>query len=123
MAVYKVIKSFTDIQDKNHAYEVGDVFPHDGRVVSPERLRALTTNANRRGTPLIAVSGNAKAVKEDEEEKKEESKTEDSKYTKSDINRMPIAKLKEVATEIGIDGTDEKTGGELKKLIIEKLGL
>ena len=123
MAVYKVIKSFTDIQDKNHAYEVGDVFPHDGRVISPDRIRALTTNANRRGTPLITVSGNAKVVKEDEEEKKEESKTEDSKYTKSDINRMPIAKLKEVATDNGIDGVDDKTGGELKKLIIEKLGL
>lgn len=44
-------------------------------------------------------------------------------YNKSDINRMPLANLKTVASEIGIDDVDEKTGGELKKLIIEKLGL
>jgi len=47
----------------------------------------------------------------------------DAKYTKSDINRASTATLKEIAFEEGIEDADEKTGGELKKLIIEKLGL
>lgn len=120
MAVYKVIVSFADLQDKNHVYNVGDVFPHDGRVVSPNRLRSLSTNANNRGTPLIAISGNAK---EKPVEKKAEDKDEETKYTKSEINRMAVDDLKKVATEVGIEDADDKTGGELKKAIIEQLGL
>ena len=44
-------------------------------------------------------------------------------YSKTEINRASTDSLKEIASEIGIDGADNKTGGELKKLIIEKLGL
>ena len=57
------------------------------------------------------------------EEVKEEVKEETTSYTKSDINRASTATLKEIATEVGIEDVDDKTGGELKKLIIEKLGL
>jgi DNA uptake protein ComE-like DNA-binding protein len=46
-----------------------------------------------------------------------------SKYSKTEINRASTATLKEMAAEVGIDDADDKTGGELKKLIIEKLGL
>jgi len=51
--MYKVIKYFTDLQDNNHAYKVGDVFPHDGMKVSEMRLKELSTDANRRHVPLI----------------------------------------------------------------------
>ena len=51
--MYKVIKYFTDLQDNNHAYKVGDVFPHDGMKVSEIRLKELSTDANRRHMPLI----------------------------------------------------------------------
>lgn len=51
--MYRVIKFFTDLQDNNHAYKVGDVFPHDGMKVSEIRLRELSTDANRRHMPLI----------------------------------------------------------------------
>lgn len=44
-------------------------------------------------------------------------------YNKSDINRMPLEKLRSVGSDVGIENVDEKTGGELKKLILEKLGL
>lgn len=54
------------------------------------------------------------------EEPKEEKKPE---YNKSEINRMPVDELKKVVSEIGIEDSADKTGGELKKLIIEKLGL
>ena len=53
--MYKVIKFFRDIQDNNHAYHVGDIFPHGGMAVSKERLMELSTDANRRHEPLIAL--------------------------------------------------------------------
>ena len=51
--MYRVIKFFTDLQDNNHAYKVGDIFPHKGMVVSEDRLLELSTDKNRRQMPLI----------------------------------------------------------------------
>ena len=48
---------------------------------------------------------------------------EEQKYTKTDINRMTTAELQAFALEKGIDGADSMTGGDLKKVLIEKLGL
>lgn len=53
--MYKVIKYFLDLQDNNHEYNVGDVFPHDGLPVSEERLAELAGSENRQGTPLIQL--------------------------------------------------------------------
>ena len=44
-------------------------------------------------------------------------------YTKTEINRMSTAELQELALENAIDGADEMTGAELKKVLIEKFGL
>lgn len=44
-------------------------------------------------------------------------------YTKTDINRMSIDDLKDLGIEQGIDNAEELTGNDLKKLLIEKLGL
>lgn len=44
-------------------------------------------------------------------------------YTKTDINRMSIDDLKALGTEQGIENAEELKGDELKKLLIEKLGL
>ena len=44
-------------------------------------------------------------------------------HTKTEINRMSTAELQELALENGIDGADEMTGAELKKVLIEKFGL
>ena len=51
--MYKVIKSFTDLQDNNYAYYVGDTFPHNGVEVDAERIAELSSDKNRRGIPLI----------------------------------------------------------------------
>ena len=51
--MYKVIKSFTDLQDNNHAYSVGDTFPHDGVEVDAARIAELASDKNRLGVPLI----------------------------------------------------------------------
>ena len=51
--MYKVIKSFTDLQDNNYAYSVGDTFPHNGVEVDAERISELASDKNRIGVPLI----------------------------------------------------------------------
>lgn len=48
---------------------------------------------------------------------------EEHKYTKTDINRMTTAELQAFALEKGIDSAESMTGGDLKKVLIEKLGL
>ena len=51
--MYKVIKYFTDMQDNNFAYEIGDTFPRKGLSVLPSRIKELATDKNRQGVPLI----------------------------------------------------------------------
>ena len=60
--MYRVIKFFTDLQDNNHAYNVGDVFPHNGMEVSEKRLLELSTDKNRRHMPLIEKVEDEKPV-------------------------------------------------------------
>lgn len=52
--MYRVVKFFRDLKDHNHAYHVGDEFPHSGKAVSEERILELSTDANLRHEPLIA---------------------------------------------------------------------
>ena len=51
--MYKVLKHFTDLQDNNFAYNVGDEYPRKGMSVLPSRIRELATDKNRQGVPLI----------------------------------------------------------------------
>lgn len=51
--MYKVIHFFTDLQDNNHAYQVGDVYPRQGIVVSGERIAELASAENLQRVPLI----------------------------------------------------------------------
>lgn len=51
--MYKVIRYFTDLQDNEYAYHVGDTFPHEGLEVSAERLAELSSDKNKRHIPLI----------------------------------------------------------------------
>lgn len=121
--MYKVISYFTDLQDSNHPYKVGDEFPRLGLKVSDKRLEELASNKNRQGKPLIKK---VEEPKQDEfsqhmnvPEIKEEST--EVKYTKTEINRMSTANLKKLAKENGID--DGLSGTEIKKALIKKFGL
>lgn len=53
--MYRVIKYFTDLQDDNRPYNVGDVFPHNecGYPVTEKRLSELASRNNLQKTPLI----------------------------------------------------------------------
>lgn len=54
MVIYKVIEDFTDLEDENHVYTVGDKYPRKGRV-KKARAEALSTPENRRKEPVIEV--------------------------------------------------------------------
>lgn len=76
--MYKVIKDFTDLQDKNHVYLAGDEFPRKGVKVDNARILELSTNANKRGEILIELvqsevsqEGTGEIPKETEEIAKE----------------------------------------------------
>jgi hypothetical protein len=45
------------------------------------------------------------------------------KYTKTDIYRLSTAELKELATAENISDVENKTGGELKKELVEHFNL
>lgn len=57
------------------------------------------------------------------EDFKTDSAENDIKYKKSDINRMPIAELRELGNDLDILESFTLNGSDLKKKIIEKLGL
>ena len=54
---------------------------------------------------------------------KPQEEVKQNQYTKTEINRMTTAELQELALENDIEGADEMTGAELKKVLIEKFGL
>lgn len=51
--MYKVVSYFTDLQDGNHAYNVGDEYPRNGLTVTAERIAELSGKSNQRGIALI----------------------------------------------------------------------
>ena len=51
--MYRVIHKFYDLKDNNHAYSVGDTFPHNGVEVDVERIAELKSDKNRLRVPLI----------------------------------------------------------------------
>ena len=51
--MYRVVHKFYDMKDNNHAYSVGDAFPHNGVEVGAERIAELSSDKNLQGVPLI----------------------------------------------------------------------
>jgi hypothetical protein len=51
--MYRVIKAFVDLQDGNHKYNVGDIYPRENVIQTPARLEKLAGVKNRQGVPLI----------------------------------------------------------------------
>lgn len=59
---YRVVNFFTDLQDNDHPYEVGDEYPRDGLKVSKKRIAELSGTENKQHKQLI------EAVEEQETE-------------------------------------------------------
>ena len=117
---YKVIHRFTDLQDFNHLYNVGDVFPRIGMKVSQARIDELASSKNKLKTPLIELEKDKK-IDDFSQYMDEPVETNGLEYTKTEINRMSTADLKELAEKNGLDNS--LSGAELKKLLIEYYGL
>lgn len=116
---YKVIHYFADLQDFNHVYNVGDSFPRIGMKVSEERLRELSGSNNKQNKPLISWEDDESV----EEINTKEEKTSTPIYTKTDINRMSTSELKDLAKKNGISDSDDMTGAELKRILIDYYSL
>jgi hypothetical protein len=56
-------------------------------------------------------------------ESQREEVAESTNYTKTDINRMSVQELREMAKRTGVEGAESMTGGELKKYFINVFGL
>ena len=120
---YKVIHRFTDLQDFNHLYNVGDLFPRIGMKVSQSRIDELASSKNKLKTPLIKLEKDNKIddFSQYMNEPEESAEATEKEYTKTEINRMSTADLKELAEKNGLDNS--LSGAELKKLLIEHYGL
>lgn len=67
---YEVVVTFTDLQDGEHLYNVGDEYPRTGYKPSTKRIDELLSANNKRGKPLIkAAQESAESVIEGTEEK------------------------------------------------------
>ncbi|MHB7942150.1 Rho termination factor N-terminal domain-containing protein [Staphylococcus capitis] len=88
--MYKVIEYFTDLQDDDYTYNVGDTFPRKGLTVSKERLTELSTKNNRQNKPLI--------------ERVEEQIA---------LDDMKVSELKELAKQRDIEGFSHMKKSEL----------
>lgn len=109
---YTVVNQFADLHDNGYVYQPGDKFPRDGFSVNSKRLSELAGEKNKLKKALI------------EEDVSEEEIIDESNDapSKAKINRSNVATLQYMAQSVGID-TDGKSGGELKKALIEYWGL
>lgn len=73
----------------------------------------LRRNLQRRAAKLAAL----------EREKQDEAMDSTKTYSKTEINRMPVAELRKMAKKSGVARADEMTGAELKEHFINALGL
>lgn len=81
--MYKVLKLFTDLQDDNYRYEVGDEYPRLGLNPSLTRIKELSGSHNKQKTPLIKEIEDLydKEVKADDAKQSNEDKPVKAKRT------------------------------------------
>ncbi len=54
MEKYEVVyKAFKDLEDSNHIYKKGDIYPREGLKPTAKRIKELSTKANKIGKILI----------------------------------------------------------------------
>ena len=101
MKEYRAIQYFTDLQDNNYAYNIGDTYPRKGMVVSEKRIKELCSGNNKQHRPVI--------------EEIEEIPFAPKKYTARQLESMTISQIENLAEDYGYEIT--KT---LKADIIEE---
>lgn len=79
--MYRVIKMFTDLQDKGYRYQVGDTYPRKGLTADKKRIEQLSSAKNRQKTALIEEV--AEKVEKTSEKPKQTRKTKSEKADKN----------------------------------------
>lgn len=97
--MYRVIKYFTDLQDNNHAYRVGDIYPREGFAPSEKRVKELLSGENKRKVKLIEEV--TKAPLKDAEAPQNVPQNEDTE-------EQPVAEVEAVETADVAEETEEK---------------
>lgn len=87
--MYKAIEMFTDLQDDNYKYEVGDEYPRLGLNPSLARIEELKSASNRQGVPLIEEIADLEADKESVEEVQAEEEKAEEKPKKAPKKATP----------------------------------
>lgn len=86
--MYRVIKMFTDLQDKGYRYQVGDTYPRKGLTADKKRIEQLSSAKNRQKTALIEevvekVEKTSAKVEKTSEKPKQTRKTKSEKADKN----------------------------------------
>ena len=116
--MFKVIKFFTDIQDHDHAYRVGDEFPRKGLTVSEARLAELASASNKRGIPLIEKIGEPEQLELKLEQEAEPEPIVESAEIVQQEEEKPEEKVTEIIEEPIAEATPQekpKRGRKAKK--------
>lgn len=95
----------------------------DGRFMAVRDANQLAAFLNN-GWEEVKDNTEVKAVNEPESEALSEVKepSDEVKWTKDEIDKMPFMKLKSIAKKSGID-VDDKKAAEIRAELIEKLGV
>lgn len=101
--MYITIKLFTDLQDDNWLYNVGDVYPRKGLNVTESRIKELSSANNRQGKPLI--------------KKIEEPNLEPNLEPKKDLSNLNKVQLMKIAKKKGLNVKQSMS----KATLLEKL--
>lgn len=98
--IFKAIRAFKDLQDSNRIYNVGDVFPREGKEVSHERLTDLSTDNNLQKQPVIESLETTEDISE-----------------RPNYSDMKVSELKKVAKERALNGYSDMKKSELVELL------
>ena len=110
---HKVIKFFTDLQDGDHPYNVGEEFPREGVTVSEARIQELSTVANRQGVPLI------QAVEEDPDngDTAYGIPVVEGHFVEKSLSAMKKKDLSKLAQDLGLDISECKVTADFVALL------
>lgn len=75
-------------------------------------------NKKRQAEKMTALSQSA-----ENPENYVENVPEEQRYTRTEISRMSVGELRELATNSGLEDAENMTGAELKKYLIDVFGL
>lgn len=103
-------------------YMAGEEVP-DNETVVEEEVKTVETEVKEETPETVVEEIKEESTFEPAEEEPKKVFKPTPKYGRNQINRMAVSDLRDVAVEVGIKNIQSKTGAELKREIIEILGV